>query len=338
MRRLALAAFAVFLLSFSPALALTDADFHRWYREALPQVAKGEFPRLRDADRYRVLIVGGFLGEALKDSFADTRRDLIRMGVAPHKIAVLRPNSTRPIEENAQLLRDQFGDFATAGEGERIVVLGHSKGAAESLLALLGAEASLRSRIAGGFFLQGAFLGSPLADLFTGGGHPVDGDMLSPYREMLQAALMLDPVARLRELESYLGFPIGRGLHSLRVDDAAALWEHALHDNADAIADLDGKVFYVRSYLPPQEVRTTLRIPAEYLSAYYGPNDGVVPLRSQTLGGFGRLLGTMRADHMALTRGYLPPGPERTRAAAFNVALARSFIALASELPSGDVQ
>jgi hypothetical protein len=336
MGRLALAALAAFLLSFSPAFALTDTDFHRWYREALPQVEQGQFPRLRDMERYRVLIVGGFLGEALKDSFVDTRRDLIRMGIAPHKIAVLRPNSTQPIEENAAVLRDQFGEFATAGEGEPIVIFGHSKGAAESLLALLGASPSLRQRIVGGLFVQGAFLGSPLADLFTGGGHPVDSGMVSPYRELLRAVLALDPASRIRELEGYLGFPIGAGLYSLRVNDAAGLWDKALHANPDGIAELDEKVFYVRTFLPPQEVRTTLRVPAEYLSAYYGPNDGVVPLRSQTIGGFGRLLGTLRADHISLTKGNLPPGVERTRAAAFNVAIARSIQQLAAELPSGD--
>lgn len=330
--RLALVAL-VFAVLAPSARALTDQDFQQWYREALPKVANGEFPALRGMDNLRILLVGGFLGEALKDKFLDTRRDLIRMGAAPHKVTILTPVSTLPIEENGEKLRQTFESLTTAGEGERIVVVGHSKGAAESLLGLLTADTSLRKRIAGAYFVQGAFGGSPLADLFLGDGHEVDDSMAAPYRYLLQAVLKLDPASKLEALEGYLGMKLGRGLESLKQEEASKLWEDALQNNPDGIRDLDGKVFYVRSYLPPQEVRTTFRIPAEYLSAYYGPNDGVVPLRSQTLGGFGRLLGTLRSDHIALTRGNLPPGVERNRQAAFTVALGRSILKLAGELP-----
>lgn len=335
MLRLALAALAALFASssFNSAYALDEQQFHQWYREALPAVQKDQFPQLRGIGNLRIVLVSGFFGEALKETFLDTRRDLIRLGAEPHKITIFRPNSTKPMEDNAAVLKDHFNDLTTVGDAERIVVVGHSKGAVESLLGLLTANSSLRNRIAGAFFVQGAFNGSPLADVFTGGGHAVDAGMAAPYRQMLQIALKLDPAAKLAALEGYLGFKLGAGLHSLKVENAEALWEKALQHNPEGIADLDNKVFYVRSYLPPQEVRTTLRIPAEYLSAYYGPNDGVVPLRSQTLGGFGRLLGTLRADHIALTSSKLPAGPERYRAAAFNVALARSMQRLAAELP-----
>ncbi len=69
------------------------------------------------------------------------------------------------------------------------------------------------------------------------------------------------------------------------------------------------------SQILPSRLRLFRRAIASYLQTYYGPNDGIVVLRDQSLSGIGTDLGVFDAGHTDLTHRFPATSSGRVRPA-----------------------
>jgi len=242
---------------------------------------------LAAARRYRYVFVAGFLNEAFRSGYFNENRDaLLAAGVGADAIHVVFPRSADAVAETAGHLRQQIPALAGAGP-QKLILIGHSKGAAELLAFALGNAAFVRARIEAIFLVQGAIGGSGVADYITDAGHPLDDEMPAAARVAFAVA------ARGGKL---LDGQLDRGFQSLTHRQAAALWARLVPRQSPS-----DRIFYVRGHRKPAEVSKILSLTATYLSTYYGDNDGLVEVEDQWIPGLGRVLATLEADHMALT-------------------------------------
>jgi len=99
------------------------------------------------ARRYRYVFVAGFLNEGMRAVyFSDNRRALADAGVDRGAVHVLYPGSGRSVEDNIAELGRTLPALAAAGP-EKLVVIGHSKGAVEALGFALGSPAFVRAAV-----------------------------------------------------------------------------------------------------------------------------------------------------------------------------------------------
>jgi len=265
---------------------------------------------LEAARRYRYVFVAGFLNEAFRAGYFNENRDaLLEAGVGTDAIHVVFPRSADAVAETAERLRQEIPALAAAG-AQKLILVGHSKGAAEVLAFALGNPAFVRARVEAIFLVQGAIGGSGVADYITDAGHPLDDEMPGPARVAFAVA------ARGGKL---LDGHLDRGFQSLTHREAAALWARLVPGASPSETEEAGvksaakarskawagapadRIFYVRSHRKPAEVSKILSLTATYLSTYYSDNDGLVEVEDQGMPGLGRVLATLEADHMALT-------------------------------------
>ena len=285
--------FWVLLLFFLPlpAFAVTPAQFSQWLAEysgnkenLLPAVQK-------KAATFQYALVSGFLNEFAPGYFGDNRETLIANGVPADSIHIYSPYSSRSVEENAETyLPEQFAPLAKKG---KLVLIGHSKGAAEILSFALQNPKFVEKNVESIFLIQGAFGGSGLADYIKGEGHPVDDQM--PWCKRFSFEL--------KYLFALVGDAVllGDGIESLTHKNAAEYWTKLKKTSTDAVATIGSKVYYIQSVLKnPDDASAFIRNPAWYMHTYYGPNDGLVELKDQYVPWVGTPLVIMDTDHTGL--------------------------------------
>jgi pimeloyl-ACP methyl ester carboxylesterase len=285
----------------------TPDEFQGWVRDA----ARGELriPRAveRRAQQFRYVFVGGFANERMPGYFSQCRKELLAHGVATGSVHFIFPSSHELFDGNSGAVRSKFLEFAAKGP-ERLVVIAHSRGACDALAFALRNESFVRDRVEALFLVQGAFGGTGAADNLMGEGPPMDHRM--PLR--LRAIAYL-----LGKLEAFL---LHRGKHGglteLTRAQSERFWQRMRDEFADAIPVVGPKTFYVTSQVPPARLRLFRRAIASYLQTYYGPNDGMVLLRDQSLPGLGTCLAVLDAAHTDLThRSPATRAPRRSRRA-----------------------
>lgn len=216
----------------------------------------------------RVVVVPGFLGEcvqALARPFADALAHLATHGYRTDTIMVSGRSSSR---RNAAQLREAV--LATAlGPGERLLLVGHSKGAVDVLEALV-AHPEIVPRVAAVVSVAGAINGSPLADGLRG----------------FPAGLLRQlPVGGCDEGD-------GGGLDSLRRSARLRFLATATLPSSVAYFSVAGIVDRARA-------SRLLRPAHRHLAALDPRNDGQVLWTDAVVPG-GTLLGYVRADHWAI--------------------------------------
>lgn len=216
----------------------------------------------------RFLFVAGFLNEGIPGYFHDNLEVVTEEAGAVG--SCLFPPSAGDLLADAAQIRDAV-TASHAADGRAVVLVGHSKGGAAALLAVLRfPELVLSGKVDRVVSIQGAIGGSPVAD------------------------------SLLREVP--LPF---RGLEALAPARARALFGVALTEarsrlSPEDLIRLSSRVFYVRSQETVSGVAPELAVTATVLSRL-GANDGLLLERDMMLDGFGVDLGVLRADHAALT-------------------------------------
>jgi hypothetical protein len=109
---------------------------------------------------HKVLLVPGYFGDLDPNYFADQLRWLTSIGVEREKVAVRARES---VAVNAPIIAT-----AIRNSVKPVILITHSKGSVDTLAALQ-AEPLLRTKVKGWISLQGAFFGSPVADMLLGG-------------------------------------------------------------------------------------------------------------------------------------------------------------------------
>jgi pimeloyl-ACP methyl ester carboxylesterase len=247
----------------------------------------------RRASEFRYVFIGGLGGERMPGYFEQNARELRRLGVPRRSIHTIRPSSRRTVEQNREEVRAAILAAAESGP-QRLVIIGHSRGACDAAAFALHEPGFVRDRVEALFLVQGPFGGSALADYVLGEGRPMDGRMPPGHR--LVAYLLAK-----RE-----GSLVGRGVHSgltgLTRAASRAYWHRELDRNAEAARAVGPRIFYVESRARPSGLRLFQRATHRYLGTYYGPSDGMVGLEDQSLPGLGTRLGPVEAGHADLTR------------------------------------
>lgn len=219
--------------------------------------------------RYKVLLVPGYFSDIDPAYFADQFRWLTANGVEHQKVAV---KSRQSVAINSPIIATAIREAT-----KPVILITHSKGSVDALDALR-AEIALRTKVKGWISLQGAFFGSPVADLL------LDGARLNP----LVANVILETMGGTREAARSL--TTGASLAYYR-DNKAAI-DAVVHE-VPAIAFAS-----VLDAAPDGRARSTLEIPLELMRRQGIRSDGLLPLDAAVLPGmaFVKISGV---DHIA---------------------------------------
>lgn len=236
---------------------------------------------ISEVGRHTVVFVEGFLNEShqgmpwddAKTNFSVNMETLSSDFQTPDFIKIAPP-SMQAVSDNADWLIDQLNSVYATHHQHPLLIIAHSKGAAETLLAALRhPDLLVNGMIERIVLVQGAIGGSPLAEL------------ASETR--------------------FLGLSNWAGLRSLRPAAIRALFETErerftqMETPATQIL-VNRHVYYVRSSQRPPEVVRRLVPGNYYLSRVAGDNDGAIVTADEQLQGIGQDLGVLDADHADL--------------------------------------
>lgn len=219
--------------------------------------------------RHEVLLVPGYFSDLQPAYFAEHLRWLAAVGVDHERVAL---RSGQSVAVNAPIVAAAIRDSARP-----VVLITHSKGSVDTLEALRS-EPPLRDKVKAWVSLQGAFLGSPIADIL------LDGSVLDPA---VSAAI--------------LGF-LGGSMESAQGLTTTVSRKH-YRDHAPAISEVMRKVPTVAfasalDGTPGARVETLLEIPRDLMWRKGIRSDGLVPTEAAVLPGmnFVKIAGV---DHIA---------------------------------------
>ncbi len=258
-----------FALAVLPSGALAAVDQTRTYSDAYRSSCAFGIAHMEVLRRHKVLLVPGYFGDFDPNYFADQLQWLASMGVEREKVAV---KSRQSVLINAPIIATAIRDSIRP-----VILITHSKGSVDTLEALR-AEPSLRTKVKGWISLQGAFFGSPVADML------LDGSQLDP----LVAILILGYFGSTKE--SAQGLTTGASLAYYR--NHKAMIDQVVRE-VPAIAFASAL-----DTVPGTRPNTTLEIPRELMARRGIRSDGLVPLDAAVLPGmdFVKVSGV---DHIA---------------------------------------
>lgn len=274
--------------------AISPAAFRAWFDAALSGRLAIPSEVSRTARSYRYVFVAGFLNERMSGYFGQNAKALRARGVPRRAIHFIYPSSHKTVAENTEAVHSQFLEIARQGP-EKLVVIGHSRGACDALAFALGNPEFVADHIQALFLVQGPFGGTGVADYVVGEGPPIDSRM--PLKHRIIAHV-------LGRLEVFL---LDRGKHggleALTMRSSEEFWERALEEHQAAIPIVSPRTFYVTTQTEASRLRLFQQAIARYL-AYLGPNDGMVALEDQTVPGLGTVVAVLDAGHTDLTNRF----------------------------------
>ena len=260
---------ALGMLAVGGTRAADGVDLTREYLDAHGSDCAFGAAHVEVLRRHKVLLVPGYFGNLHPAYFAEQLRWLASIRVDREKVAVTPGKS---VAINAPIVAAAIRDSA-----QPVILATHSKGSVDALEALR-AEPSLRTKVKGWVSLQGAFFGSPVADLL------LDGALLDP----VVATAILWIFGGTKEAAEGLTTRASRAYYR---DHAAAIGAVVREVPAIAFASaLDGT-----SGAP---TKTLLEIPRELMWREGIRSDGLVPTDAAVLPGmsFVKISGI---DHIA---------------------------------------
>ena len=230
-------------------------------------------PSAAVAARYRLLFIPGFLASCFTSihTFADVVAAARNAGFAVDELSA---GGRDAIAVNARRLAEQIARLPP--DGRRLIVIAHSKGAAD-VLEMIVQRPDLAARIHAVVGVAGAFGGSPLAD------------SLAPFYRATFGAF---PFAACAAGE-------GDPMADLEPARRRAWW--AAHGQAIRVP-----MYSLVTVPAPDRLSAMLLLPQALLAAHSRYNDGML-LAADQLAPNGRLLGVVNADHVSAAIPY-PPG------------------------------
>ena len=219
--------------------------------------------------RHKVLLVPGYFSDLDPAYFVDQSHWLFSSGVEHEKVPV---KSRQSVLINSSIIATAIRDAS-----KPVILITHSKGSVDTLDALR-TEAVLRRKVKGWISLQGAFFGSPVADML------LDETRLNP----LVVSVVLQYLGGSREAAQNLTTSAARAYYRDHKPEIDAIVREV---PAIAFASvLEGG--------PSAQARTTLAIPLELMRRQGIRSDGLVPLDAAVLPGmsFVKISGV---DHIA---------------------------------------
>jgi hypothetical protein len=225
----------------------------------------------------RVFVVPGLYAECIQDLttiFADGLAHLVTHG---YRASVMMVDGRSSSGHNATIIRN--GIIATSSDADRLILIGHSKGAVDILEAVVG-HADIVPRVAAIVSVAGAINGSPLAD-----------GLLDVHRALLQRT-------------SLRGCGPGDGGAIASLFRAQRLTFLATNELPSSI-----RYFSVGGIVERRETSRLLRTSHRRLDDIDPRNDGQV-LWTDAVIPRATLLGYVTADHWAIAMPFSRTAPE----------------------------
>ncbi|MGZ3334970.1 MAG: hypothetical protein ACXWOV_07180, partial [Isosphaeraceae bacterium] len=222
--------------------SITPEQFRAWFDAA--RQGRLEIPDevSRDACRYRYVFIGGLFNEQMPGYFLQNVKELRARGVPRTSIHLVKPGSQQTVDGNSESVRTELLAIAAQGP-ERLVLIGHSRGACDALAFALQNPQFVKDHIRALFLIQGPFGGTAVADYVAGEGTPMARWMPTGYRLMGQAIGRLE--SRLLEDGKH------EAIASLNRRDSESFWKEMLRTHRAAVPAVAAKTFYVTSRTSP---------------------------------------------------------------------------------------
>jgi hypothetical protein len=236
-------------------------------------------PGLESLSHRTVLWTSGFLNGFIPHYFVDNSD--VAVNELGMKSMTYAPPSDQDVPVTAELIASKAYDSYYRGEKQPLILVGHSKGAAETLDAVLShPDLMVNGIVEKVILIDGAINGSPVA---TG--------------------VMSQPELRL------FSKPIRDGLIALEPVKMRTLFNGKIAAlkaklTPDQYADFSGRIFYVRGHSTDAGTAPVIKLTHSYLDHQgSGDNDGLVLVEDQKRDDIGVDLGVMDTDHGGLTCG-----------------------------------
>jgi pimeloyl-ACP methyl ester carboxylesterase len=221
------------------------------------------------------------------------------MGVDKSDIHIINPPSDKSVEDNSIWLMGKLRELV-GGSSKPVVIIGHSKGGAESLVAAVQNLDFTKQHVRALVLIQGAMLGSPITeDLADSKGLPEPPGTTDKQWSKIYELTKTTTRAGLQGM-------LKRGLGSIRRDESIARWKRLEAIHPGALQALSDRIFYIRTHKDVEELTLVLKMTGYWLGAHYGRSDGMMLIDDQRLEGIGRdMLIMSGADHSDLTVSFL---------------------------------
>jgi pimeloyl-ACP methyl ester carboxylesterase len=281
---------------------ISPTEFRAWFDTASKRKLTIPDDVSQRAARYRYVLINGLDIGFTQGCFVQNAKELRAIGVPRKAIHFIDPSSRGTVAENAASVRSEIESLAALGP-EKLVLIGHSRGACAVLAFALESPEFVAKRVHALFLIQGPFGGTAVADYVVGEGSAMDKRMPPVARVAGQVMGRLE--------SSVLNQGKRQVITSMTRKASDNFWDDLMETNVDAIPTVGPKTFYVTSRTSASRHPLLQRVTAHYLGAYYGPNDGVVALEDQTIPGLGTVLATLDAGHTDLTHRFPSARPSQ---------------------------
>jgi hypothetical protein len=247
--------------------AVAAADQTHTYSDAYRSNCAFGIAHMEVLRRHKVLLIPGYFGDFDPNYFSDQLQWLSSMGIEREKVTI---KARQSVLINAPIIAAAIRDSLRP-----VILITHSKGSVDALEALRTAP-PLRSKVKGWISLQGAFFGSPVADML------LDGSQIDP----LVAILILGYLGSTKE--SAQGLTTGASLAYYRNHKAVI----------DQVVREVPAIAFASALDSAPGMRTTLEIPRELMARRGIRSDGLVPLNAAVLPGMDYIK-VFGVDHIA---------------------------------------
>lgn len=229
------------------------------------------------ASKYQYIFVAGIFNELMPYYFKDQIDWLARCQVPAGQIQLARPYSGNGLSRSSDSLKDLIREVLFKNPSKPLIIMGHSKGAPEALLAALQSPFEIQQKISAVICIQGSFGGSPIADMALGAGQ----DAGNPnYKFIARVARRL--MSWLKRVEYIYGKSVHDGVYSVKTSEAKHFWPLFLdtHQNDDIL--IENKVLVLQTYKHYRRINPLFFLSGQYLDKLTGEKtDGAIPFSSQ---------------------------------------------------------
>jgi pimeloyl-ACP methyl ester carboxylesterase len=299
----------------SPAEATTPLPpalpFRDWFDAARHNRLALTGPELVLAQEFQYVFISGFHNEMMPLYFWGNIRELRRRGIHARNIHRIHPSSHMSFDTVVDRVANSFEHLAHQNP-ERLVVVGHSRGACAALAAALRRADQVCDRIEALFLIQGPFGGTAIADYVVAVADDFPENWPSRRLKLARSLTWIERFA-LR-----LGWD--GGLHDLTHDFSRRFWREAIAQHrrvwGGRAFEVERKAYFIATSVDPERSRFLRSELGRIIQECDGPNDGVVALADQAIEGVGTRLEPLEAAHTDLVWGlHSTPGARNDRRA-----------------------
>jgi len=229
------------------------------------------------AKDFQYVFVAGIFNELMPYYFQDYQNWLVNCNVPQKHIVVARPYSGDGLLRASEGLKTVFNKLVETHPNKALIIIGHSKGAPEALLAAFESTINTQNHIAKIVSIQGSFGGSPIADMALHN---------STQSSRLSSNLLLKIARRLaillRRVETAYGKKVTAGVSSVKTKESSQFWRTYLNTQYSSAIIHGNKIIVLQTYKNYRRLNPFFFLSGEYLDRITGERtDGAIPLSAQ---------------------------------------------------------